>query len=105
SPGPQRSTTARHVDRFVTVSPAQRTSQSPARAATPTPTAAVPRPASATPIGRIPVIELAPVVEGGRWPAKAVTGEAVRVQATVFREGHDAVAATAVLTGPDGVEH
>uniref|UniRef100_UPI0038601D6D alpha-1,4-glucan--maltose-1-phosphate maltosyltransferase n=1 Tax=Georgenia satyanarayanai TaxID=860221 RepID=UPI0038601D6D len=89
------------------MSPAQRTSQSPARAAVPTPpsTPAVPRPASATPIGRIPVIELSPVVEGGRWPAKAVTGEAVRIRATVFREGHDAVAATAVLTGPDGVEH
>src|SRR5690606_27993247 len=45
------------------------------------------------------------VVEGGRWPAKAVTGEAVRVRATVFREGHDAVAATAVLVGPDGEDH
>ena len=38
----------------------------------------------------------------GRWPAKAVVGEAVEVTATVFREGHDAVAATAVLIGPDG---
>ncbi|RYV49746.1 alpha-1,4-glucan--maltose-1-phosphate maltosyltransferase [Pengzhenrongella frigida] len=53
-------------------------------------------------IGRIPVLDVGPVAEGGRWPAKAVVGEAVPVRATVFREGHDAVAATAVLVGPDG---
>jgi starch synthase (maltosyl-transferring) len=54
------------------------------------------------PIGRIPVVDVSPVVEGGRWAAKAVVGEAVPVRATVFREGHDAVGATAVLIGPDG---
>ncbi|HEY0215410.1 MAG TPA: maltotransferase domain-containing protein, partial [Cellulomonas sp.] len=53
-------------------------------------------------MGRIPVVDVSPVVEAGRWPAKAVVGEAVPVRATVFREGHDAVAATAVLVGPDG---
>jgi starch synthase (maltosyl-transferring) len=56
-------------------------------------------------IGRIPVLEVAPVVEGGRWPAKAVVGEVVPVEATVFREGHDAVSATAVLVAPDGTDH
>jgi starch synthase (maltosyl-transferring) len=56
------------------------------------------------PIGRIPVVDVSPVVEGGRWPAKATVGEAVPVRATVFREGHDAVAATAVLVGPDGTD-
>ena len=50
------------------------------------------------------MIGVGPVVECGRWPAKAVVGEAVEVTATVFREGHDAVAATAVLVGPDGVD-
>ncbi|WP_445263046.1 alpha-1,4-glucan--maltose-1-phosphate maltosyltransferase [Pseudokineococcus sp. 1T1Z-3] len=54
--------------------------------------------------GRIPVTDLSPVVDGGRWPAKAVVGEAVPVTATVFREGHDAVAAEAVLLRPDGTE-
>jgi starch synthase (maltosyl-transferring) len=54
------------------------------------------------PIGRIPVVDVSPVSEAGRWPAKAVVGEAVPVRATVFREGHDACAATAVLVGPDG---
>ena len=38
-----------------------------------------------------------PVVSGGRFPAKAVVGEVVPVQATVWREGHDAVAATLVV--------
>jgi len=53
-------------------------------------------------IGRIPVIEVSPVVEGGRWPAKAVVGEVIPIEATVFREGHDAVGANAVLYAPDG---
>src|SRR5690625_876682 len=53
-------------------------------------------------IGRIPVVDVSPTIEQGRWPAKAVVGEPVPIQATVFREGHDAVAATAVLIDPDG---
>ncbi|MFI7587845.1 alpha-1,4-glucan--maltose-1-phosphate maltosyltransferase [Spongisporangium articulatum] len=57
------------------------------------------------PIGRIPVLDVTPTVNGGRWPAKAVVGEAVPVTATVFREGHDAVAASAVLIDPDGARH
>nr|WP_222593194.1 alpha-1,4-glucan--maltose-1-phosphate maltosyltransferase [Cellulomonas composti] len=56
-------------------------------------------------MGRIPVVDVFPVAEGGRFPAKAVVGEAFPVRATVFREGHDAVAATAVLTDPDGADH
>ncbi|SDS31896.1 alpha-1,4-glucan:maltose-1-phosphate maltosyltransferase [Paraoerskovia marina] len=57
------------------------------------------------PIGRIPVLDVAPTVESGRWPAKSTPGEVVPVEATVFREGHDAVSATAVLTDPDGRVH
>ena len=64
-----------------------------------------PRAVRPTPIGRIPVIAVGPVIEAGRWPAKAVVGEAVPIEATVFREGHDAVAATAVLLRPDGSVH
>src|SRR4051812_28306479 len=56
-------------------------------------------------IGRIPVLAVGPVVDGGRFSAKAVVGEPVPITATVFREGHDAVAATAVLLSPDGIEH
>jgi starch synthase (maltosyl-transferring) len=41
-------------------------------------------------------------VDCGRRPAKAVTGETFLVTATVFREGHDAVAANVVLRDPQG---
>ncbi|MFF5495583.1 alpha-1,4-glucan--maltose-1-phosphate maltosyltransferase [Streptomyces aquilus] len=53
-------------------------------------------------IGRIPVLDVRPVVQHGRRPAKAVTGETFQVTATVFREGHDAVAANVVLKDPEG---
>jgi len=56
-------------------------------------------------IGRIPVTGVSPAVDGGRWPTRAVVGETVHVAATVFREGHDAVAATAVLIDPEGRRH
>ncbi|MEY2247541.1 maltotransferase domain-containing protein, partial [Streptomyces sp. BF23-18] len=56
----------------------------------------------ATAVGRIPVLDVRPVVQHGRRPAKAVVGEEFEVSATVFREGHDAVAANVVLRGPDG---
>ncbi|GII79401.1 alpha-1,4-glucan:maltose-1-phosphate maltosyltransferase 1 [Sphaerisporangium rufum] len=53
-------------------------------------------------IGRIPVQDIQPVVDCGRWPAKAAAGETFEISATVFREGHDAVAAGVVLTDPAG---
>src|SRR5689334_6444918 len=56
-------------------------------------------------IGRIPVLDVAPVVDCGNRPAKSVVGEEFDVTATVFAEGHEAVNATVVLTGPDGAEH
>ncbi|MFF7201260.1 alpha-1,4-glucan--maltose-1-phosphate maltosyltransferase [Streptomyces sp. NPDC008141] len=53
-------------------------------------------------IGRIPVLDVSPQVDCGRRPAKAVVGETFQVAATVFREGHDAVAANVVLRDPSG---
>ncbi|MFE1428037.1 maltotransferase domain-containing protein, partial [Streptomyces fungicidicus] len=53
-------------------------------------------------IGRIPVRDVRPSVDCGRRPAKAVVGEAFEVTATLFREGHDAVAANVVLKDPEG---
>ncbi|MDQ6648751.1 MAG: alpha-1,4-glucan--maltose-1-phosphate maltosyltransferase [Actinomycetota bacterium] len=53
-------------------------------------------------IGRIAITDVRPTVECGRWPAKAVVGETVAVTATVFREGHDAVAASVDVRRPDG---
>lgn len=57
---------------------------------------------SDTVIGRIPVLDVSPLVDAGRRPAKAVVGEAFEVTATVFREGHDAVSANVVLRDPRG---
>jgi starch synthase (maltosyl-transferring) len=53
-------------------------------------------------IGRIPVLDVRPLVDCGRRPAKAVVGETFEVTATVFREGHDAVAANVVLRDSSG---
>ncbi|MYW63609.1 DUF3416 domain-containing protein [Streptomyces sp. SID8379] len=54
--------------------------------------------------GRIPVRDVRPRIADGTLPAKSVVGETFWVTATVFREGHDAVAADVVLRGPDGQE-
>ncbi|MEU5638516.1 alpha-1,4-glucan--maltose-1-phosphate maltosyltransferase [Streptomyces milbemycinicus] len=53
-------------------------------------------------IGRIPVLDIRPLIDCGRRPAKAVVGESFEVSATVFREGHDAVRANVVLRDPAG---
>ncbi len=53
-------------------------------------------------IGRIPILDVQPVVACGRWPAKAVVGETFTVTASVFREGHDMVNANVVLRDPQG---
>ena len=53
-------------------------------------------------VGRIPVMDVSPVVECGRYPAKAAVGEAFPVTAAIFKEGHDELNADLVVTGPDG---
>ncbi len=55
-------------------------------------------------LGRIPVAKVEPVIEGGAYPAKAVVGELFPITARVFREGHDNVNASVILTAPDGTE-
>ncbi|MGW0045330.1 maltotransferase domain-containing protein [Rhodococcus sp. NPDC003348] len=50
--------------------------------------------------GRIGIDDVVPAIEGGRHPAKAVVGETFPVTASVWREGHDAVAATLAVRGP-----
>ncbi|MFM2320985.1 MAG: hypothetical protein RL612_132 [Actinomycetota bacterium] len=54
------------------------------------------------PIGRIPIGKITPVVDSGRWPAKAYQGEVIPFSAVVFREGHDALGAEVLLTSPTG---
>jgi len=53
-------------------------------------------------IGRIPILDVEPVLDCGRRPAKAVTGETFEVTATVFREGHEMLGAGVMLRGPGG---
>ncbi|MFB9907925.1 alpha-1,4-glucan--maltose-1-phosphate maltosyltransferase [Allokutzneria oryzae] len=50
--------------------------------------------------GRLGIDDVSPVISCGRDPAKAVVGEHIPIQATVWREGHDAVAATVAWRGP-----
>lgn len=59
-------------------------------------------PSPETSVGRIPIVGVSPSLEEGRWPARAVVGEAVPITATIFREGHDSEGATVVITKPDG---
>jgi starch synthase (maltosyl-transferring) len=58
-------------------------------------------------IGRIPILDVQPVVRvatelGANAPAKAVPDERFMVSATVFREGHEMLGAGVVLTDPAG---
>ena len=54
--------------------------------------------------GRIPILDVEPVVEGGSRPAKAAEDELITVGATVFREGHDLIGVEVVLVDPSGAE-
>ncbi|WP_460477556.1 maltotransferase domain-containing protein [Brachybacterium huguangmaarense] len=56
-------------------------------------------------MGRIPIMDVSPVVDGGRFPARATVGESVPVRVNAFREGHDAMGVQAVLLDPSGAEH
>ena len=53
-------------------------------------------------MGRIPILDIEPSVDCGRYPAKAVEGETFQVSATVFREGHGTIGVGAVLHPPAG---
>ncbi|NGN85360.1 alpha-1,4-glucan--maltose-1-phosphate maltosyltransferase [Arthrobacter silviterrae] len=63
-----------------------------------------PSPTEGLRFGRIPITNIQPVIEDGKFPAKAVRGGDIQVRAVVFREGHDAVGVTAVLFDPSGAE-
>jgi starch synthase (maltosyl-transferring) len=49
--------------------------------------------AGGRPPSRVVIEDVSPAVDGGRFPAKRVVGESVVVEATIFAEGHDALAA------------
>ena len=56
-------------------------------------------------VARFGIDDVRPQVSGRTLPAKAVVGEVVPVSALVWREGHDAVAATLVLVAPSGEQY
>ena len=43
---------------------------------------------------RVIIEAISPVVDGGRFPAKRTVGDLVRVEADIFTDGHDAIAAS-----------
>jgi starch synthase (maltosyl-transferring) len=58
-------------------------------------------------VGRLGIADVGPVVGAlspGQFSARAVVGENVPITATVFREGHDAVGASAIIRAPDGAK-
>ncbi|MCQ9343583.1 alpha-1,4-glucan--maltose-1-phosphate maltosyltransferase [Corynebacterium kozikiae] len=53
-------------------------------------------------IGRLAVEDVRPLVHGGARPSKGVVGEYIPVSALVWREGYDAIAASLLVTSPNG---
>src|SRR6266581_4494319 len=52
---------------------------------------------------RVVIERITPQVDGGRFPAKRTVGDQVRVEADVFTDGHDAIAAS-LLAHREGSE-
>ena len=50
--------------------------------------------------GRVAIENVSPAVDGGRWPAKRLVGEAVIVEADIFSDGHDVLDCDLVWRGP-----
>lgn len=50
---------------------------------------------------RIVIERVSPCVEGGRYPAKAVVGQTVHVEATIFADGHETLGAELLFKAPD----
>jgi starch synthase (maltosyl-transferring) len=56
----------------------------------------------ARPVARIPITDIHPSVDGGKFVAKGFVGEIMPFSAVVFREGHDSCGAEIALTSPTG---
>ncbi|WP_460569337.1 alpha-1,4-glucan--maltose-1-phosphate maltosyltransferase [Humibacter soli] len=54
-------------------------------------------------LGRLPILDVRPVVDGGAWPAKAFAGEVVPFSAVAFREGHGVIGVELELRDPHGL--
>jgi starch synthase (maltosyl-transferring) len=53
-------------------------------------------------VGRFPIVDVWPAVDGGKFPTKAFVGEVLEFGATAFREGHDKLAVDLILISPSG---
>jgi starch synthase (maltosyl-transferring) len=53
---------------------------------------------------RVVIARVSPEIDGGRWPIKRTPGETVRVEADLFTDGHDTVAALLRYRPADGHE-
>ncbi|WP_264298742.1 maltotransferase domain-containing protein [Brachybacterium tyrofermentans] len=88
--------------------PASSAPASDARPAEPVATASTGSPGTTSSlergVGRIPIMDVQPVVDGGRFPASCVEGETITLTANAFREGHDEMGVQVVLVDPDGGE-
>jgi starch synthase (maltosyl-transferring) len=57
-------------------------------------------PVPKTPVSRIQIQAVEPIVDCGRFPVKRTVGETVSVSATVFKDGHDALAGAIRVRAP-----
>jgi starch synthase (maltosyl-transferring) len=78
-------------------------------AARPADTPAIPRqpPDSAlarSAVDRVAIENVAPEIDGGRFPAKAVVGDSFAVEADIFSDGHDKIAAALLIRRADSQE-
>src|SRR5438105_3273513 len=60
----------------------------------------MPLPKTKQPPPRIQIQEPRPLLDCGRYPAKASLGDRVHVTATIFRDGHDILEAAVRYRGP-----
>ena len=41
----------------------------------------------------IVISNISPLIEGGKYPVKRVVGESIRIEADIFKDGHDKISA------------
>jgi starch synthase (maltosyl-transferring) len=57
-----------------------------------------------TTLPRLVIERVTPELDSGRYPVKRVLGEVVRVEADIYKDGHDAIAGHVLFRGPGGGE-
>jgi starch synthase (maltosyl-transferring) len=60
-----------------------------------------PDPERAVAAPRLVIEGVTPCVDGGQWPAKKIVGEAVRIEADVYGEGHDPISVALLWRAAD----